>query len=145
MPTSLKHHARYQRALKRYATAINLSLRYVAGAPDEGIYNPRRKTVKIDSDLPETERVAATLHELGHALDDSISWSEDSALNSRIMVAYAATYSTKAPSRKQRRLVLRCEKAAWRYGRVIAKQLNIKLGKWYYDYMELCLKSYRGK
>lgn len=145
MATNLKHFDRYRRALKRYAKAINISLRYDPKAEDDGYYSPLKHVIKIDSELTEVETIAATLHELGHALDDAISWEGNKLLTDKIKEAYARTYSKRPANTKQRRLVLKCERAAWKYGRVIAKKLGIKLGKWYDAYMDECLKSYKAK
>ncbi len=143
MRTDLKNYEKYRSKLLMYANAINITVEYTTNIDSDGVYIPLRKLIKMDSDLGESEEIAALLHELGHVDDDSLvavlaGAKKFKALNK----AYTKIYKNKH-SEKQNRMVLRCEKRAWKYGRALAKKLHIKLGKWYDSYMRECLKGYK--
>lgn len=104
-------------------------------------YVPTRRGINVDNDLPQSNEVAALLHELGHHSDDSLL---DSKYCAKLSKAYRAVY-TSTPSVKQLALVLECENRAWNYAVGIAKQLKIPLGRWFYSYKELCIKDYEEK
>ncbi len=134
----LKHYGRYIRYIKAYCSAIHLSLEF-SNKDDEGAYIPSLRKIRVDPDLPESSQLAVLLHELGHVLDDTLLAKKKFRQMER---AYMKVYSHKC-SKKQKRVVYRAELRAWEYGRVIAKILDIRLGKWYDKYRSKCLQGYR--
>lgn len=136
---TLKNHGVYLQKLKLYAKACEVKIVYRED-PELGGYCPTRRMVFLDPDLDESTEVAILLHELGHQLDDALHLPGQVHATSR---AYLASYRSK-PTRKQKALVLACERRAWRNGRAIAKRLRIPLGKWFESERERALSGYRN-
>lgn len=137
---SLKNYDKYLQKLELYAKAIKFKILYVKYDGD-GAYIPSKRLIKIDEDLSESDIIGTLLHELGHVAD-SHSFLSNGASNN-LEKAYTATYKKKNPTNKQIKLVLECEKRAWKEAETIAKLLKIKLGKWYYKGKQEALNSYR--
>lgn len=136
----LKYYKKYLKRLTLFANAIGVNIK-IQPADDDGIWIPHSKTILVDDDMPQDEEIATILHELGHALDDIVS---TNVRNSQIMYnSYRAMYTSK-PSKLQRKIVIAAEKKAWKYGRDIAKRLNIRLGKWYTKLEKSCIKDYQS-
>lgn len=116
-----------------------LGIKLVRRAQDsEGSYSRQSRTIQLDEDNSEVQDVAVLLHELGHAVDEMLI---DDKIRKTINEAYALVYRTKV-SKNQRNLVMNNEVRAWMYGRSIARQLKIRLGKWYSDQEFMCLRRY---
>lgn len=136
---SLKHYHAYMERLKAYAEAVGLDIKYGDLDGEDGYFSPHRRYIKIDNDLSESYEIAIILHELGHSLDDTVA---DMKTESEADTAYSAMYRDKA-TKKQNKIVIACEKRAWKYGRKLAKQLDIRLGKWFDEAKSECLKAYK--
>lgn len=135
---SLPNYDKYMQRLETFAKILGIKIEY--GQEDgEGSFSPSHRKIKLDTDLQPSEEVATLLHELGHAIDDML---VDKTIERSINAAYSIIYDTKGTV-KQRDIVMNCEKRAWHYGRKIAKQLKIKLGKWYRNQELDCLRRYR--
>lgn len=134
----LKNFEDYMDKLRRYAKGCGIKIVYT-DCPGDGQYNPQLRQVKLDKDLPESTEVATLLHELGHSLDESLS-------NKRIIgfydKAYLAFYSSKG-TKKQKLAVLACERRAWVFARAIARNLQIRLGKWFELEQREALRGYK--
>lgn len=130
----LKNFDDYRDVLKRYAKAAGILVRYRKTGP-EAVYQPAERIVTLSPNLPESTEIAVFLHELGHAMDempDAETWN-----------AYQALYGrTASPS--HRRIVLKYERRAWKFGRVLAKRLKIPLGKWFDEEEQESLASYQN-
>lgn len=135
---NLKHYIKYLKALEKFANALNIKVKFKI-IDSDGVYVPSSNTIYIDSEQSESGEIASLLHELGHVIDDIVMPDDvEEKKNKAYTVIYGKKY-TKA----QKRLVLRCEKAAWKNGRYLAKKLKIKLGSWYDEAEEHCIKSYK--
>lgn len=137
---TLKYYSEYIDRIIAYIEAHNMKLEYKVH-DNEGTYIPAKRLIRIDPDMSDSQEIATLLHELGHTLDDSI---VQGKMESRICLAYNAFYKNKA-SRSQKDLVIETETRAWRYGKVVAKNLRIRLGKWYDKEAEDALATYRGE
>lgn len=134
---TLKNYKKYKTKLLAYAKVVNLKVEFKEESSD-GVYIPSRSKIRVDDLLEESEEIATLLHELGHALDDKL---DIEAFPKSLERAYKQVYTGK-PSKPQLNMVVECEKTAWNLGRVIAKKLRIKLGKWYDHHEAYALKSY---
>jgi hypothetical protein len=138
----LKHLDSYLERLHNFARAMGITVISNVDVIGQGEWLPSKNRIKIDQGLLDSELIATFLHELGHALDD-ISTSS-TKLDLRLAKAYYAVYN-KISRKSQLQLVLNCEKRAWQKGRIIAKNLKIRLGKWYDEEEADCLSDYRKK
>ncbi len=136
---SLKKYDTYLKSIRAYCKASKLKLELRACAYD-GLFIPSRSIVRVDPDLSETVKIAALLHELGHFMDYRIS---PNATWAEIEKAYVRC-EEKHRDAKYKRIVVRTEMRAWDYGRVVAKILGIRLGKWYDRTMAECIKDYKS-
>lgn len=134
---SLPKYHEYIRRLELFSKALGVKVEY-APEDGEGSFSPATRKIRIDPELSEAEEIATFLHELGHAVDDMLI---DDKVYALIDKAYTIVYDKKV-SKKQQALVVNCEKRAWQYGRSIAKQLKIRLGKWYTAIEVDCLRRY---
>lgn len=138
----LKHTEAYFKRLHTFASAMGIIVISDIDVDGEGQWIPTRNKIKIDQDLADSQLIATFLHELGHALDD-ITFN-DPKHEERLGKAYYAVYQNTA-KKTQTKLVVECEKRAWQKGRIIAKKLRIKLGKWYDEEEADCLAAYKKK
>jgi hypothetical protein len=139
MRHKLKNYQLYLQRIELYAQVLDVGIEYRVH-PQDGAFVPTRRKVVIDPDLSETDTLATLLHELGHFLDDTIL--RDNPSMGKLSEAYYAVYGDKYTN-SQLEIVVKCEERAWDYGEVIAKQLKIKLGKWYTDNKKDAIRSYR--
>lgn len=137
----LKNYNTYIDKLNAYASGNNIKVIYREEDSD-GLYIPTRRTVVIDQDLDPTVEIAVFLHELGHSIDQHLICDPNTELSNKVEKAYRAIYKGKY-TRKQLNIVLTREKEAWTCGEFIAKQLKIRLGKWYFDIRDSYLSSYK--
>lgn len=135
---SLPNYDHYLDKLKLYASACEITVEYKE-EPGEGIYIPKRRTLRIDPNLEESSVIAIFLHELGHSLDDSLTQPK---YEKKLDKAYNAMYRKEAGA-KHRALIMECEQRAWGFARGLAKKLRIPLGKWFDREEEDALQSYR--
>lgn len=141
MGINLKHYDDYSFKLKRFAKAMGITVTYTSEIDCAASYQPHVRRIKIDSELPQSEEVAALLHELGHAIDDAIMIVNHKRHYKATDKAYPRYYAGKG-TKKDALKVLLCERRAWKYGRAIAKRLDIRLGVWYDEFMLECLEAY---
>lgn len=134
----LKYYKFYRRSLLKYVKAIGWKIMRGHYETD-GMMVPSGKYIQLDKELSQSDEIAAILHELGHTMDDTIM---NLGNHQRVEIAYNAIY-TKRYTKAQLDLVMATERKAWKYGRVIANMLQIRLGKWYTKYQNQCLRSYR--
>lgn len=136
----------YNKLLK-YAEALNIKVIY-ANTNACASWSPITKTITLTDQFSGTaEEIAFFLHELGHAKDDfSI---RDKGYTKYLDMCYkrfnkltlkkeVKVYIT----HNQKMSVIYTEHRAWENGIDIAKSLNIKLGKWFYDEMDDNLLTY---
>jgi hypothetical protein len=127
----------YLAKLLAYAKACEIKVIY-RDEPCDGVYQPSRRTIIIDKDLPESTEIATLLHELGHAEDDAFL---DEFTLARLEKLYRKVYRVKL-SKRDLAQVLECERRAWQFGRAIAKKLRIPLGKWFEAEEDEALTAY---
>lgn len=133
----LKNYGQYLQKIKNYAKALNIKVEW-REEEENGAYIPTRRAIVLDPDMTDSETIAVFLHELGHA-------TEFAAYTPKIDKFTDKAYSAKRPTRRQQRRIMDCERTAWNYGRVIAKKLRIRLGKWYDEHERDALNSYKTK
>lgn len=136
----LKHYNEYVRRCKAYAKASGIKVIYKDGDYDGGEYDPHRRILRLETELSESSEIACFLHELGHSIDDV--WAHSNTFTDKLSKAYTNTYKLDA-TQAQIKLVIECEKRAWKLGRSIAKLLKIRLGKWYTDWERYGVSDYR--
>src|SRR5271166_38033 len=126
----LKHYIKYVQDIKALAKHMGIKIKF-SEAEDfdgEGVYNPNRRTITIGvMDVSQSEVVALLLHEMGHALDDFIC---PFSFQKKLSRAYIAEYLERS-TRKQNKIVVKCEKRAWKYGKALSQCLGIRRGKWF--------------
>lgn len=133
----LKNYRLYVKAIQLYAKAIHIKLEFSAYDGD-GAYVPSKRLIRVDPELSEAPTVAVLLHELGHALDDTL------MSKKRFREVDRAYRNVDTPRyKKHKKAILRTERRAWEYGKIIAKILGISLGKWYDNARDLRLKAYK--
>lgn len=137
----LKYYQKYLDRLLAYAKATGIKVKY-KDTGDDGVYIPNRHLIRISPNLSDSHEISALLHELGHSLDDALVGVAGAKRFKALNKAYIRIYRNKHTPR-QLRIVLRCERRAWKYGRVIAKKLHIRLGAWYDAYMQQCIEDYK--
>lgn len=133
----LKNYDKYFNILESFANSMGISIR-VEPCDTLGSYVYSRKCIIIDDALTESEEISTLLHELGHAFDIMISEQKDLDVWSKAYLKYPKV------SKKEMNIVVTREQLAWDYGRHIATQLDIKLGKWYHDDERDCIKYYKN-
>lgn len=134
----LRKHEEYLEKIFQYCSAVEISVVYRL-EPSDGVYMPSRRQIVLDKDLEPHEEVATLLHELGHAMDDSLT--SGTPQYKKLERAYRVIYD-KRPTKRQKELVHETEVRAWEYGKGIAKKLRIPLGKWYGAVRDEALLSY---
>lgn len=134
----LKHYEEWLDRIEKYTKASGIKIERTSS--EEGVYIPTRNKICISPDLSESYEIAVLLHELGHAFDIGI---VDKKINNKVELAYGAVYSGGKCTPGQLKLVLACEERAWDTGKVIAKNLRIKLGKWYDDARDRNIRGYK--
>lgn len=135
----LKNYDFYKKKIIAYAKVISVKLEF-AEYQDEGIYFPAKRKIKVDDELEQSTEIAVLLHELGHEMDD---FDNSLVTSTGLSNAYRNVYSN-IPTKLQLNKVLKCEKTAWNNGRLIAKRIGIRLGKWYDNEEKSALKDYRS-
>lgn len=136
----LKNFDVYLQKLEIYIKASKLKLEYSDKITCGGEFVPNRRKIVIEENLTDSETIATILHELGHSEDDSLL---PQTIEHKLGTAIEAFHGDKfTPG--QRELVLACEARAWKFGKAIAKRLQIPLGKWYAESKNFALKGYRS-
>lgn len=131
----------YNKLLK-YAESSAISVIY-AQRNASAQWQKNTKTITLSPDhYNKPEELAFFLHELGHVRDD-YTLGEDKELNKAyIEFNKLIDETSKMVSKKHKLMVIDTEFRAWNYGIATAKQLGIRLGKWYYHEMDEGLKTY---
>lgn len=130
----------YIQRLLLFSKASHLKIVYSNKLDCMGYYSPEKNLIALDSDLSEAEEVAVFLHELGHFVDDELKY--DSKLYAKVNKAYSRYNTKKRLTKSQFRLIMNCERRAWKYGVFIAKKLKIPLGSWFFQVRKSCLRAY---
>lgn len=134
----LKNSKKYLRRLKRFSKHLEIKIVDSKDCGD-GAYFGDLHTIEINFKNSSSTIVGAWLHELGHALDEAVS--SQKQIKS-ISASYNRVYIDKA-SKADRVIVIESEIRAWLYGSVIARALDIPLGKWYDKQKQSSLKNYK--
>lgn len=134
----LKNFDSYLQKLEHYIKASKLKLSYSETIACGGLFLPSKREIVVETDLTDSDTIATILHELGHSEDDSF---HTQGVERLIDNAYAAL-EKETPTSAQKQIVMDCERRAWKFGRAIAKRLQIDLGKWYSESKRHALKSY---
>ncbi len=132
--TDLPNYAVYEKKLRKLCESLNIKLK-INDYDDQYSNN----CIYINEDQSQKEMIATILHELGHAICFDLT---ELSFTREIHKAYNALYHD-IPTRQQKKIVLDCEKLAWKYGKNLARKLKIPLGKWYVPTRERALNSYR--
>ena len=139
----MKNYKVYKSKIKALAklSKVKIIYRKPNKHSDDGYYFNRQIVIfKQDHLTPEYE-IAILLHEMGHFFD-----SQNPKVNSnKLENAYGKYLKLLPVNQEEHHLILDCEKRAWVQGIVIAKLLNIPLGKWYIDVKIAGLRFYREK
>src|SRR3990167_3005148 len=124
----LKNYSNYLNIIKDYCTLCQIKLVYKNIKTHEGDYNDTHKIITVDDNLDDSEEIAVLLHELGHFECDNVA---TSVQKKRIGNIYFKKSGGGTLSKKEGLSYRKCEDDAWEQGRIIAKRLKIRLGKWY--------------
>lgn len=131
----------YNKLLK-YAESSGVTVVYVE-RNESASWKRDLRTIQLSPDSSgKVEELALLLHELGHMRDDFTLGKVK-----EIDLAYKQfnkliSGHIKSASKKNKIIVIDTEYRAWNYGIAIAKQLGIRLGKWYFSEMESGLQTY---
>jgi len=136
----MKKYDLYISRLLAFAKALGISVTWKRLGSYEAYYRPDNNSITIDDELDPESEIASMLHELGHAVDE---YRVERLNQEDVSRAYTAWYEGR-DTRSQRKKVLAEERAAWRIGRIIAKNLKISLGKWYAKEQKESLAVYRA-
>jgi len=136
----LPNYQNYLEKLLLFAQSKKIKVIYPSRMGDIGYYDPEKRSIGLDPLLSKQEEIAVFLHELGHAIDDSLRFGSE--LEKKLDKVYRRYYANKRINKKEMKLIRNCEHRAWRYAKSIAKMLNISLGKWFYVVKKECLEGY---
>lgn len=135
-----------------YIKNYNKLLKYAESSGVSVVYIERNESASWKKDLrviqlsPDTsgkvEELPLLLHELGHMRDDFTLGVNKDLEKAYVQFNKLMSGYIKNISKKNKILVIDTEYRAWVYGIAIAKQLSIRLGKWYYKEMEVNLMAY---
>lgn len=135
---SLLLYDEYVNKIEVLAKALRIKIEWTP-YPSDGAWLATRRMIKIDPDLSHVDTLATLLHELGHAVDDSVVLKKDMAI---VGAAYGTIY-TEFYSSKDVTLVVLSEIRAWNYGAALAKILGINVGKWYTKIRVKAIRDYK--
>lgn len=124
--------------LKKWIGINRIRICYSDMPYDDGSWTNYLSRITIHDDLDLKTELATLLHECGHYLDDYAN-GEDRAIDR----AYNKYNAGVLLNNKEYRLVYQSEKRAWQNARRLAKQLKIRLGKWFDKEMRSSLAIYR--
>lgn len=131
----------YNKLLK-YAESSGVTVVYVQ-KNESASWQRDTRTIQLSPEYSEkVEELALLLHELGHMRDDFTLGKVKEINTAYNQFNKLILRTIKNTSKKNKTLVIDTEYRAWTYGIAIAKQLGIRLGKWYYNEMESGLKTY---
>lgn len=137
--STLKNYDRYLLKIKSLAKVLSIKIVWQT-TPSDGMWQPHKRRIIIDPDLTESETISTLLHEFGHIIDD---YSLDEKTHKKLYKAYSSIY-TDFFSEESVIMVALTEGRAWNYGAAIAKNLGIKLGKWYHRETIKGVRGYRN-
>lgn len=119
-----------------------VSLKETDSSIELGEFDPRRRTISLNSGISERAQIATFLHELGHFYDHI---KDPKFSNSKKLIRAYSCYISEIPvSAEDKRRIIECERRAWNYGRVIAKILKIPTGRWYEKERKEGMSFYRS-
>lgn len=133
----------YNKLLK-YAESSSIKVVYLS-TNSEAEWSKESKTIRINSEhYGNTKELALFLHELGHCIDDfrqSKEFLKQSSLSYKHFNRVINNQQSRMSS-KTKYCVIETEFRAWNNGISLAKQLGIRLGKWFYKEMDQGIKAY---
>ena len=120
----------------------NYSLKETDDSIDLGEFDPRKKTVSINSNIPPSTQIAVFLHELGHFYD----YMKDPKFSKgkKLLRGYTKFIYSEPVTYEEKKRIVECERRAWKNGEMIAKLLGIPLGVWYYSERKQGMSFYRS-
>lgn len=134
---------KYKRLLDEYSSVsrIDVSYKDLKGKSDAEWRAGTKKQILLSVNVVKFENeIANYLHELGHMRDDFSFHPEK--MNRSIDKAYERHNKGLSLTKNQKKIILETEYRAWMQGRGIAKQMGIRLGKWYDNEVEWAIYSY---
>lgn len=114
---------------------LGTSIKY-KGLLDYAIRGKRAK-ITYNPNSSKEEVIAIILHELGHYRADI-----RNGYNPTVFEAIDKALGKRVLSAEEVKVLVDCEQEAWNEAVYIANELNIKLGKWFEDFKDSCLRSY---
>lgn len=135
----LKNYKKYLKLLRRFCKIQQIKLVIEKKSTSGTRYVGQHRSIFIDGSETDSTKIAGLLHELGHVLDE---YTASKGQLKFLLNAYPAFYA-ETPGVKQEEEVVQAEVRAWKYGIVIARVVQIPLGKWYFKEKNKSLKSYR--
>lgn len=141
---SIKNYDIYYNKLIDYANLCNVRVYFadLKGTEDEldmGEYLWLSRQINLNNKLTQKETLAVLLHELGHFMDHKLNPRSKSTEQ-----AYNKLAEDKLLTRRQKELIVKCEKTAWEMGRGLASKLGIPLGDWFDLEMMTGLSGYHS-
>lgn len=129
---------KYLLKLVTYANLQGIKVQFKENTEDRFI--PSKNLIIIEGDIEDynEELLIALLHELGHVYDDQRQTPKDIK---KCNQTYPRIYAKNPPMRIIKNALM-FERRAWRYGKLIAKNLGITLTKMYKQQQEECLLAY---
>lgn len=123
-----------------YANSLGVRVQFIPGSDDK--YVPSKKLIVIDAhpDDMEEDLIISLLHEIGHVYDETKHTAKDDMLEN---LTYPRIYNN--PTKQVIRWAVMFERRAWKYGKKIAKELEIPISKEYDAQQKICLLSYKQK
>lgn len=136
----LKNYKKYFSLLKKFCKLQGIKVVIESNSIEGTRYAGQQRCIYIDKSEQESSKIAGFIHELGHVLDEL-------SLSKRqlkiVANAYPAFYAETSGIRQEEE-VMQSEIRAWKYGIIIAKVVQIPLGKWYFEEKIKSLKAYRN-
>lgn len=105
---------------------------------EEGKFTEEDRHIDLSWEMNQKELLATLLHELGHFEDYMVVSSK------KLDRAYNLLNEDKPITLIEKRLIVKCEKRAWAFGRILAKKFNIPLGYWYSREEQKALATYKA-
>ena len=116
------------------------SSKYHNDLVDLGEFDPVKRSISVNANMPKSSQIAVFLHELGHFYDHMAD--PRRYASKKLIGAYSSYLLEKPISPKNLKIVVDCEKRAWHHGKAIARVLKIPLGRWYEKERQLGLSVF---
>ena len=139
----LKNYRLYLKKLKSYSKLCGIKVEFRKEVDGIGAYVPSRRSIVIETSLSQSHTISTLLHELGHFVDDFRN--PNNHFNNRFHNdGRTAIENERALTARQKKKVLQLEREAWKNGRALARQLNIPLGRWFFQDEKSSFNTYRS-